>query len=76
MFYTINEFAEAIGVSASTLRLWDKNGKLKPHHRTQGKQRVYSDEQIAEYFNKEDNECEMNQTKMDSETGPEKKTDV
>lgn len=28
--YSINEFAKLIGVTAQTLRNWDKNGKLKP----------------------------------------------
>lgn len=49
-FYTINEFARAIGVSESTLRNWDRSGKLKPHHRTKGNQRVYVKEQIDEFF--------------------------
>ncbi len=50
MFYTINEFAKLIGVSPQTLRLWDKQGKLKPHHRTEGNQRVYSSEQADSYL--------------------------
>jgi DNA-binding transcriptional MerR regulator len=50
MFYSISEFAKRIGVSTYTLRLWEKNGKLKPHHRTQGNQRVYTDEQVNEYL--------------------------
>ena len=50
MYYSISEFAEKIGVSTYTLRLWEKNGKLIPHHRTQGNQRVYSDEQVQEYL--------------------------
>ena len=50
MYYSISEFAEKIGVSTYTLRLWEKNGKLIPHHRTRGNQRVYSDEQVQEYL--------------------------
>ncbi len=45
-YMSISEFAEEVGVSAATLRNWEKNGKLKPHHRTAGNQRVYSREQI------------------------------
>ena len=30
--YSINEFSKILGVSAQTLRNWDKNGKLHPHH--------------------------------------------
>ncbi len=45
-YMSISEFAEEVGVSAATLRNWEKNGRLKPHHRTAGNQRVYSREQI------------------------------
>lgn len=31
-YYTIGKFAKLIGKSVPTLRLWDKQGKLKPHH--------------------------------------------
>ena len=31
-YYSINEFSKILGVSAQTLRNWDKNGKLHPHH--------------------------------------------
>lgn len=51
MYYSVKEFAQKLGVSEVTLRLWDKNGKLKPHHKTTGGHRVYSDSQIQEYFN-------------------------
>ena len=50
MYYSISEFAKKIGVSTYTLRLWEKNGKLIPHHRTQGNQRVYSEELVQEYL--------------------------
>lgn len=49
-FLSVGEFAKAIGVTIKTLRNWDKSGKLKPHHRTVGGQRVYTEEQIEEYF--------------------------
>ena len=49
-YMSINEFAKEIGVSASTLRNWDRTGKLTPHHRTPGNQRVYSAEQADEYL--------------------------
>ena len=47
-FYSIGEFAELIGKSQQTLRSWDKEGKLKPHHVTDGRHRYYSDEQVSE----------------------------
>ena len=31
-YYSINEFSKILGVSAETLRNWNKNGKLHPHH--------------------------------------------
>ena len=31
-YYSINGFSKILGVSAQTLRNWDKNGKLHPHH--------------------------------------------
>jgi putative resolvase len=49
-FYSISEFAKLIYVSVQALRLWDKSGILKPHHKTPGGNRCYSDEQIEEYF--------------------------
>lgn len=52
-FMSIGEFASEIGVSESTLRNWDKSGKLVPHHRTKGGQRVYKDDQAAEFLKPE-----------------------
>lgn len=49
-FLTVEEFAAAIQVHPQTVRLWDKTGKLKPHHKTQGGHRMYSDEQVKEYL--------------------------
>ena len=51
MYYSIGEFANLIGVSTATLRLWEKQGKLIPHHRTRGNQRVYAYEQAETYLN-------------------------
>lgn len=47
-YYTIGEFAVLIGKSKNTLREWDKTGKLKPHHITEGKHRLYSEAQLRE----------------------------
>lgn len=52
-FLSITEFATAIGVHDQTLRVWDKEGKLKPHHKTPSGRRVYSADQIQKYFNGE-----------------------
>lgn len=50
-FYTIGEFARKIGVSTCTLRRWERNNKLLPHHRTPTGYRVYSSEQVEKYLN-------------------------
>jgi len=49
-YMSVGEFAREIGVTIQTLRNWDKSGKLKPHHRTIGGQRVYSVDQIEDYL--------------------------
>ena len=45
-YYSIHKFSKMIGVSAQTLRNWDANGKLHPHHTTASGYRYYSDEQL------------------------------
>ena len=49
-YYSIHEFSKIIGVSAQTLRNWDANGKLHPHHTTVSGYRYYSDEQLNPYL--------------------------
>ena len=50
-YYSIHEFSKIIGVSAQTLRNWDANGKLHPHHTTVSRYRYYSDEQLNQVIN-------------------------
>ena len=50
-YYFIHEFSKIIGVSAQTLRNWDANGKLHPHHTTVSGYRYYSDEQLNQVIN-------------------------
>ena len=45
-YYSISEFSKILDVSAQTLRNWDKNGKLKPHHTGASGYRYYSEEQL------------------------------
>ena len=40
-----------MGVSAQTLRNWDKNGKLHPHHTSSNGYRYYSQEQLNQVMN-------------------------
>lgn len=54
-FLTAQEFADKIGVHVQTIRKWDKNAVLKPHHTTPGGHRLYSQEQVEAYFNGEFN---------------------
>lgn len=44
-------FQKIIGVSAQTLRNWNANGKLHPHHTTVSGYRYYSDEQLNQVIN-------------------------
>lgn len=48
--YSIGEFSKKIGKSIETLRLWDKQEKLKPAYISKGGHRMYSDEQLNEIF--------------------------
>ena len=41
-YYSINEFSKILGISAQTLRNWDKNGKLHLHHASNNGHRYYS----------------------------------
>ena len=50
--YSVGKFAKETGLSISTLRRWDKEGKLKPAHVTEGRTRYYSDEQLNELLGK------------------------
>lgn len=45
-YYSIAETSKLLNVTAQTLRNWDKNGKLKPHHTTDSGYRYYSQEQL------------------------------
>lgn len=45
-FYTIGQFSKEVGKSIQTLRLWDSENKLKPHHVSDGGHRYYSEQQI------------------------------
>lgn len=50
-YYTINEFSKILGVSAQTLRNWDRNGKLHPHHTSNNGYRYYCHEQLNQVMN-------------------------
>ncbi|WP_425330778.1 MerR family DNA-binding transcriptional regulator [Clostridium perfringens] len=52
-YYSINEFSKILGVSAQTLRNWDNNGRLHPHHTSSNGYRYYSHEQLNQVMNKD-----------------------
>lgn len=45
-YYTIHEVSEMLGISAQTLRNWDKSGKLKPHHKSANGYRYYAEDDL------------------------------
>ena len=51
-FMTVDEFAKRIGVHPQTVRSWDKSGALRPHHKTPSGRRLYSEEQVIDFFGK------------------------
>ena len=50
-YYSIREFSKILGVTAQTLRNWDTNGKLHPHHTSSNGYRYYSREQLNQVLN-------------------------
>lgn len=49
-FLTVKEFAAKIGIHPNTVRQWDETGVLKAHHKTPSGRRLYTEEQVEEYF--------------------------
>ncbi|ONI47075.1 hypothetical protein AN644_01745 [Candidatus Epulonipiscium fishelsonii] len=45
-YYSVKQLSNLLGSTSQTLRNWDKNGKLKPHHVTESGYRYYSEEQV------------------------------
>ncbi|MGL5548361.1 MAG: IS607 family transposase [Culicoidibacterales bacterium] len=45
-YYSIAQMSKLLGVTAQTLRNWDRSGKLKPHHTSESGYRYYSQEQL------------------------------
>lgn len=49
-FYSIGQFSKLIGKTNQTLRNWDKDGTLKPHHVSESGYRYYSQEQLNHFL--------------------------
>ena len=45
-YYSIRKFARILGVTAQTVRNWDRSGRLHPHHTSPNGYRYYSEEQL------------------------------
>lgn len=50
-YLTVKEAAEYLGVSASTLRNWDRQGKLKPYRHPVNGYRLYERNRLKELLN-------------------------
>jgi putative resolvase len=59
-YYSIGEFAKLIGKTEQTLRNWDKNNTLKPHHIIESGYRYYSQEQLNHFFGLKNNKEQQN----------------
>ena len=53
-YLKIGDFAQLVGVSKSTLRLWEIKGILIPHHKTPTGYRYYTQEQADKILSKEE----------------------
>ena len=53
-YLTISDFSKAICISQTTIRKWEKDGKLIPHHKTPGGRRFYSKEQVRQFLNEDE----------------------
>ena len=51
-YLTVKEAAEYLGVSASTLRNWDRHGKLKPYRHPVNGYRLYRKEDLSNLLEK------------------------
>ena len=49
-YLKIREFADLIGVSTTTVRVYEAEGKLLPHHKTLSNQRLYTMEQVEAFI--------------------------
>ncbi len=47
-YITIKEAAELLGVDKTTLRRWDKAGKLKPYRHPLNKYRLYKKDELEQ----------------------------
>jgi len=61
MYLSIGQAANLIGVSPSTLRLWERNGHLKPPNRTLGGHRRYDRHCLNSFVKEQPKNCKRKQ---------------
>jgi DNA-binding transcriptional MerR regulator len=49
--YNTTQFAKLTGYHIKTIQKWDRDGILKPEGRTKTNRRIYTDKQLLELFN-------------------------
>jgi PAS domain S-box-containing protein len=59
-YKTVGEAAAFLGVSAATLRNWDRSGKLKPRRHPQNGYRIYLHEELMAVLRSADRSCAAN----------------
>ena len=60
-YKTVGEAAAFLGVSAATLRNWDRSGKLKPRRHPQNGYRIYLHEELVAVLRSADRSCAANE---------------
>ena len=49
-YITSGQAAKLLGIHQDTLRLWEKNSKLKPHHKSTSGYKYYTEQQIYDFL--------------------------
>ena len=66
-FLKISDFADVVGVSTVTLRNWERQGLLLPHHKSPTGYRYYTEEQAEDLLNGRYQKENKSETKLKSE---------
>ena len=59
-YYSLRKVTEILGVTAQTLRNWDREGKLKPSYTKSNGYRYYSEDSILSYTQERKTKKELN----------------
>lgn len=65
-FLTAGQLAETLHVSLTTVRRWDKSGKLKPSMRLRDGTRLYSAKQVQDYIDAQEEKLRLQQDKLNT----------